>query len=111
MTYSTGGTGAPTTRMPDAQDLEPPCAYAISDNVGRNAKLSRSLPAPRTAQFREDGQVFYAAQQMRRYGPSRHRLILFDVGLNFRQVANGLPSPLYSHTGGYSGRFFPQDRR
>ncbi len=85
--------------------------HAIGNDIRRNDELTRSWPLTWPAQLRELRQMLHTAQQMSCDPLRGVRVVLLDVMLNFREIRDGLCGPAYSHSGGGSLRFLPQDSR
>src|ERR1700693_265377 len=104
--------GSILSGMQNCQNGKPVPVNPVGDDIWR-ARYDEfacfGLP-PGATKMRMLGKPFHGGKDALRHPACCRGLILFDVSANLDEVSNGRLGPDYSHYGGGSSRFFPQER-
>jgi hypothetical protein len=94
------------------EDGEMASINSIGNNVRRagHYKLARSGFASWTAEMRMVCQSLNRGDDPQRQSTRSFRLVLLDISADVDEVGDGRLGPDYSHDGGGSSRFLPQER-
>lgn len=98
--------------MQNSKDCETVSVNSVGNNIGRacHDEFACFWFAAGAAEMRMLGKAFHGGEYALRHAACCRGLILFDVLPNSDQIGDGCLSPDYSHDGGGSSRFLPQER-